>query len=322
MYIFSNRRLINNELEDSSHASVHHEMKFARVDDSATGYTLLPMKSGSQPTLRGFSASDSAVDVERGDTLVYIHGFNVSAEQLVQNVRDLYQQFVNERDTSISTIVGYSWPSNGRLFHYPSDRTDAVKSGQAFHDQYLAIYETVKHHVLAEGGAFSGRVHLMVHSMGGFVLQEALRNLKALVPQDGYPELWDQVIMAACDVDYACFENHENPLFILPELAQRIHVYHNKWDMGLLASSAIMSNNRRLGKRGPKGITPHAVRVVNVSSTVGISSGLGHGYHLVHPTVIADMAWVLKGVSADKIDNREFVVDKGEYRFIAGAPLA
>ena len=70
---------------------------------------------------------------------------------------------------SLTAFIGFSWPSNGNVFSYPSDQREAVGSAAAFADLLIRLRRTGK------------SVKLVCHSMGNFL---ACHTFKMLVNKE------------------------------------------------------------------------------------------------------------------------------------------
>lgn len=108
------------------------------------------------------------------DTLVFIHGFNVSFNGAIEAGMRLARE-VSIRETSGDVrpvnVVVFSWPSDGAAIPYMSyysDREDARASGPALARAYLKLRDFLAQLPLEQ--RCGRRVHLLAHSMGAYVL--------------------------------------------------------------------------------------------------------------------------------------------------------
>ena len=76
---------------------------------------------------------------------------------------------------SLTAFVGYSWPSNGNVFSYPSDQREAVGSASALANLIARIHSYDKH------------VSLICHSMGNYL---ACNMFAGLANQDFVPRIF------------------------------------------------------------------------------------------------------------------------------------
>ena len=232
----------------------------------------------------------------------------------------------------MSQVLFFSWPSRGKITHYPSDQRVAQPSGALlgrvfgkavqFHQEFFAPRR--------DRPDLCGRsVHLAAHSMGNQVLREFVRSI------EDYEYLrlglFGEVLMLNADADWTALEPGE-PLHGLPDYAQRIHVYNHFSDDALAISELTKNERKRLGRHGPRDLKllPPRSIVVDCSHLDGSKRGgpadskdiaaaarvLGrdsvstrermfdHWGYLNRREVIADIYQVLRGTSANVIDGR------------------
>lgn len=244
--------------------------------------------------------------LDRCDVLVFVHGFNVSWEEAVGSALAL--QVMQNRDgigdpQQRTAVVLFSWPSDGLALpyvSYKSDRSEAKGSGYAFARGLLKLRDHLA--ALADranGGACPQDLHLLCHSMGNFVLQNALERMRQFTPGSALPRLFDHVFLCAPDVDDAVLEPGQ-PMGDLHQLARTVSVYHNTGDVALHVSDYTKGNPDRLGSAGAAraGLLPDKVEQVDCSAIVG---GLvEHSYHL-DGRVADDILRSIDGVPKDDV---------------------
>ena len=105
------------------------------------------------------------------DVLLFVHGFNTSAEE----ARNRLAQIIS--DSHFGGVgVMFTWPSEGELLAYESDKERATASRDA-------VEQTIADLAAIPG---VGRVHILAHSMGTWLAMEALRQRAiAIEVQDG-----------------------------------------------------------------------------------------------------------------------------------------
>lgn len=225
--------------------------------------------------------------VDGQDLLVLIHGFNVSWEEAVATAA-AFEAVLNRPQQGTAPaqtvrVVLFTWPSDGRAIpwaSYKSDRADAAGTSGALGRALLKVRDYL-HQVARDARTGESqkrelrarmanmptaeveravaqlevtqlcrqRIHLLAHSMGNYVLQNALGRLWEFSPGDHLPRIFDQVFMCAPDVDDDVFEPGK-PMERLPQVAQAITIYHNAGDAALRISDYTKSNPDRLGQRG------------------------------------------------------------------------
>jgi esterase/lipase superfamily enzyme len=224
--------------------------------------------------------------LKRCDVLVFVHGFNVAWEAAVGTALAL--QVMQNRDgvgdpKQQTAVVLFSWPSDGMALpfvSYKSDRSEAKGSGYAFARGLLKLRDHLA--ALADranGGACPQDLHLLCHSMGNFLLQNALERMREFTPGSALPRLFDHVFLCAPDVDDAVLEPGQ-PMGDLHQLARTVSVYHNTGDLALHVSDYTKGNPDRLGSAGAARATmlPDKVEQIDCSAIVG--GFVEHSYYL------------------------------------------
>ncbi|MEZ4386716.1 MAG: alpha/beta hydrolase [Candidatus Krumholzibacteriia bacterium] len=242
------------------------------------------------------------------DTLVYVHGYNVSFTDALRGGGAIRRALRTSRGLN---VVVFSWPSDGSMLPflaYKHDRSDARASAAAFARALLKLEAfLVKVRRGAECGA---RLHLLCHSMGNYVLRYGIQEVRRQT--GGLPRLFDTILLMAADEDYDAFEL-DFKLAPLPEMGESVNVYFNSGDTALVISDRTKANPARLGSRGPRSplTVPGNVTLVDASEVVG---GLvEHSYFVDEPVVVRDLRAVLAGKAADRIAHRRYVAAQNRY---------
>lgn len=241
------------------------------------------------------------------DTLVFIHGFNVTFMGALEAGARLARH-VRVGSNPVNVVV-FSWPSDGTavpLMSYYSDREDARASGPALARAYLKLHEYLVG--LDSKDYCNGCLHLLTHSMGAYVLRNGLQ---ALISKDrnSLVPLFDQIMLAAPDEDDDAFET-DAKLALLPRLGRQVTVYFNPDDRALLISDKTKANPDRLGADGPRLIDLIPKKVVLVDCRIIAGSAdphVEHSYYIRSVAMSADMSAVLAGTLPEYIANRVFI---------------
>ena len=195
---------------------------------------------------------------EKRSAFVFIHGFNVTFDDAAYRTAQLAY------DLDFDGVpMMYSWPSQGRLLGYDGD-SETVDWSSPHLQNFLE-------RVARESGAT--RIHLVAHSMGNQLLSNAL---VALVGQPDIQPLFDNVIMAAPDVNAYTFTDQIWPT--IKKAAKRFTLYASSDDEALKISKGSKGSNDfdRLGEAGPKIVVVSGLDSVDAS---GIDTSLlGHSY--------------------------------------------
>ena len=265
------------------------------------------------------------------DTVLFIHGFNYSFHEALIDAARLKRTY--ETSECPYTFFVFSWPSDGSLMPYiayANDRADARTSGIALGRGLLKLGTYVQRvsdelgpRVRSDLGRdpetarqrqelCRGRLHLMAHSMGAYALRHAVQGMRKEIGDD-LPRLFDEILLFAPDEDADAFE-HDHKLALLPRLARRVTVYHNREDIPLAISDLTKGNPDRLGADGPT--HPHNLpaKVSVVDCTDVATTGFQeHRYHKEEKPVIHDIQAVLCVQKSDNIGNRQFVPETNSY---------
>ena len=206
---------------------------------------------------------------ERGEALVFVHGYNVTFTDAARRTAQLAY------DLRLDGVpVMYSWPSRGSLAGYTADEATAEWAVPHF-QQFLR-------EVSALTG--NGRVHVIAHSMGNRIVANALRTMGP-----GPRPLLNQVILTAPDIDAQVFEEQ-----IVPAIrgsAARISLYASSNDRALQASQEVHAF-RRAGQSGPDIVVLEGLETIDAS---GIDTDLlGHAYFAGNKQMIDDLFMLVR----------------------------
>jgi len=284
-----------------------------------------------RPTL----GSNTIFDVLRDDmadrkrsAIAFIHGFSNSFIDAIERAGwnlvflGLDANMFVFTWPSIASPIGVPLPYND----YEHDRATAAASGPAVARAIRRLYDYVDR--LARDQRCDQSIHLLCHSMGNYVLRNALqalmrlpdptsvvtgdfRSMMAMSADAPDPSVlrrsFDKIILAAADEDSDAFDD---PLKLkyLPRIAESVTVYHNRKDWVLNTLSAITKfNGPRLGNDGPDNMSSISDKVSAIDATdVDNFSNdpESHQYYRTIPAVRDDIAAVLRGTPQNAIPNR------------------
>jgi pimeloyl-ACP methyl ester carboxylesterase len=204
------------------------DARYLTFDDAASPDIELGVDVWVDAVMAGAAAPAFAVDMPRtGDILFLVHGFNVD-HQSAKNFHDKCAKALKAAGW-FGQVVSYDWPSDGLVFAYLSDRSNARAAASHLVTDAIALLERVQR----RGCTLD--VHVMAHSMGAFVVQQAF----VWAYQD-VPSSWQvaQVLFASADVDHTVFSADNPSAKAFVEYAGRLTAYCNRYDKALLASNA------------------------------------------------------------------------------------
>jgi len=240
----------------------------------------------------------------KADLVILVHGFACSFENAISNAASIKQHY-SVRGRPVEVAV-FSWPSDGTIdplkFKYKSDRDDARSSAKAAARALLRLIDYVK--ALPVDKWCGRRIHLVAHSMGNYVLRNALQALISEYNEKVLPPIFSNIFLMAADEDDDAFE-FDYKLSRLPELASAVHVYFATDDRALMISDITKFQPNRLGNGGPRTLTslPHKIVLVDCSdvSDTDSFSEARHQYYRRRTEVIADVRMVLAGKAPEDI---------------------
>ncbi len=257
------------------------------------------IKLGSQ----GAFSDLRAIMRKNTDVLLYIHGFNVSWTDAVGSALSL-QEMLNHCPDGDSEqnvqVVLFTWPSDGMALpfvSYKSDRSEAAGSGNAVGRAILKVRDFLASLRREDETLCKQDLHILCHSMGNYLLQNALERCDAFTPGNALPRLFEHIFLCAPDVDDTALEVGQ-PLAQLHELARSVSVYHNRGDVALVVSDFTKGNPDRLGSNGPARPAVVHNKVHQVDCTPIVKGLAEHSYYLVGH-VNADIRMSIDGIQHD-----------------------
>jgi len=251
---------------------------------------------------------------EKQDIMINIHGFNVGwwsavgsamALELMLNRESIHQKNSNKS----VTVFLFSWPSNGEMMKdraYSSDRQDATDSGIAVARGFLKLRDFLmtlrpqhSNPALKECGQ---ELHLLCHSMGNFVFENALASLKENTSQSALPRLFKNIFMCAPDVADNVLEKSE-PMQNAHELCRSLNIYYNRGDVAMYISDYSKGNSERLGHAGAARPEHLHNKIYQVDCSNIVGGMTEHSYYL-WGSVNEDIVERMRGVCFDD-ENRQ-----------------
>ncbi|MCI0750124.1 MAG: alpha/beta hydrolase [Nevskiales bacterium] len=252
------------------------------------------------------------------DVLVYVHGFNVSWPEAVGSALAL-QLALNRNDGAdpgqTVSVVLFTWPSDGMALpfaSYKSDRSEAKASGYAIGRGFLKLRDfliNLRGRARAEGTPLCDQsLHLLCHSMGNYVLQNALGRMDRYTPGNALPRLFENIFLCAPDVDENALEP-EGALGRVHELAREVTLYYNRGDLAMYVSDYTKGNPERLGTHGAARPALMHNKIQQVDCSEIVSGTVEHSYYL-DGWINLDIRHSLEALAAN--DTRRQRVLKGE----------
>lgn len=198
--------------------------------DATTPETALAPDPWVRQLIAGFPASGTVVNgvpQRAGDILFLVHGFNVGHDAAKAFHLKCVQKLADAGWTG--QVVSYDWPSDGLVFAYLPDRSNARAAASTLVTSAISLLEQTQQ----DGCTIN--VHVLAHSMGCFVVQQAFTWAYQDVPPD-----WKigQLMLAAADVDHTVFSTGNPSATMFAQHSGRLTAYCNRYDKSLLVSNA------------------------------------------------------------------------------------
>ncbi|MCZ6596114.1 MAG: alpha/beta hydrolase [Planctomycetota bacterium] len=244
---------------------------------------------------------------------IYLHGFNNDWQESIDELVDMHRT-LGPAVGYDPVLVGFSWPSAGKLRKYLADREEARDSVPAFTRFLRDINEFL---IRNERNCFSTSF-CIAHSMGAYLLRKGMEYASDHLGTPAGRKMFDETLLLAPDLASKDVELDGKGVYIA-KFSRRVHVYYSRHDRALKASSAKRFGGNRLGRHGADdyGNLPSNVVFVNAEKYANSDSvrdaGLRdrrdsevsvHSSHRYHPSILADIEHVLSSVDRTLIPTR------------------
>jgi esterase/lipase superfamily enzyme len=211
--------------------------------------------------LREQGALEAALEALRGrDTLLYIHGYNQTFESAALEAARLSDGIAFKGNTLL-----FTWASKGGFLDYGYDRESALLARDPFADVLAGLLQD----------AFTGRLHIVAHSMGTLLTLEALRIYRDREKDKGIEKL-GALILAAPDIDADLFRASVPRLGPFREKMTVITATNDR----ALSLSSSLAGGERAGALPPEALKGTGIRAVDATE---FASGL-----IRHDAFLAD----------------------------------
>jgi esterase/lipase superfamily enzyme len=222
------------------------------------------------------------------DVLVFVHGFNTSFDEARLRATQI------AADTHFGGVmVLFTWPSKSDVFGYVSDKDSATASRDAL--------QGLMHDLGQTPGV--GKVHVLAHSMGGWLSMEALRASAIAGDKDLSGHL-GQVILASPDIDMAVFASQMARIS-----PANVTVFATPNDRALSLSSFIASSRQRVGAIDASKPEDRA-EIERLGAKVVDISAYSDADRFISHSVFADSAHVIGEIGAQIAAPRSGDADK------------
>lgn len=241
-------------------------------------------------------------ELDRGDLLVFVHGYNNEQEIVMKRHAQLKRDLVSAGYKG--EVLSFDWPSDNKALNYLEDRHDAKKSAmQLVTDGVRALSEK-------QSPDCTINIHLLGHSTGAYVIREAFDDADdARLLNNSW--MVSQIVLIGGDISASSVSEGDSSTDSLYRHCARITNYSNLYDSVLK-----LSNAKRLGvapRVGRVGLpNDAAAKAVNVDCTEYFgslvsdaaikeedqSASIGtfeHSWHIGNSVFARDLLETLKG---------------------------
>jgi hypothetical protein len=258
---------------------------------------------------------------ERGnelDIVFFVHGYNTDPEEALKRQR-LVEEKLRDRGFGCM-VIGFDWPTGGSALLYEYDRFEAEGAASILVKGGIVPFAT---YTLKDCPI---NVHVMAHSMGGFVVREAFRAVDKGRNSD-LPNDWriGQLVLFAADISSECFALNNSDMVPVFNHCGRLTNYFSGYDEALAVSSVKnIDISSRVGRVGMPVDTPAHQKAVDVDCGARyaaipedqkkfqvINGMFSHSWYLEDSVWYDDLAYTLKGqIDRNSIPTRRPVANE------------
>lgn len=240
---------------------------------------------------------------------LFVHGYNTTWEDALQDYLQVKNGVVE--GANLGQTVLYSWPSKGSVAGYLPDRESASDSAPDLAQLFVDLndYLVKKQRVAASSNDPSkqcrAKISVIAHSMGNYVMQEALVAASKRLNDPQLVSLINQLVMVAADVDNDIFQRDkpsDSDGSLMANLCYRIGALYTGLDQVLGASAGLKHfGTRRLGRSGLADRNNVWDNVFDVDVSNVIKKTNVHSAVFESPESLALLEQVLRGVDREHL---------------------
>ncbi len=246
---------------------------------------------------------------------LFVHGYNNDWKDSVKQYTSIQSQ-IYSGGGSLGVLVLYTWPSDGNVASYLSDRRDVRACAPdladalvALHDQIIVMQRAAVRTEQAEEERFCrAKISVIAHSMGGYLMQKALAMASQRLNNPQLVTLIHQLVLVAADMNNDLFQKTqpmESDGSLMANLCYRIAAMYSGLDSVLGASSGLKHFGvRRLGRSGlANNNVFDNVFGVDVTPLIKDTSDSAHSAVFRTPTAMRLLASILQGTDRGLLMN-------------------
>jgi esterase/lipase superfamily enzyme len=195
---------------------------------------------------------------QQSHVCLFVHGYNVNWQDAVQDYLGVKNSLIEP--ANLGQAVLFSWPSKGSVAGYLPDREEAHEAAPDLAGLFVDLndYLVKKQRVAAATNdpqkLCKAKISVIAHSMGGYVMQEALVAASKRLNDPQLVSLINQLVFVAADIDNDLFQR-DQPVdsdgSLMANLCYRIAALYTGLDSVLGMSAGLKHfGTRRLGRSG------------------------------------------------------------------------
>ena len=252
------------------------------------------------------------------DIVFFVHGYNTDSKEALKRQR-LVESELKKRKYNCM-VIGFDWPSAGSAELYLYDRSEAQEAAKLLVTGGIIPFAnyTLKDCPI--------NIHIMAHSMGAFVVREAVRAVDKTRNADLAND-WriGQLVLFAADISSECFELNNSDMIPIFNHCGRLTNYFSGYDEALAVSNVKnIDISSRVGRVGMPIDTPAHEKAVDVDCGPRykavpkrkfriIDGMISHSWYLEDPVWYDDLAYTLQGqIDRNSIPTR-ILVSKNDF---------
>ena len=237
------------------------------------------------------------------DIVFFVHGYNTDPEEALKRQR-LAEKELRDRGFQCM-VIGFDWPTGGSAALYEYDRFEAQSAASLLVKAGIIPFAN---YTLKDCPIY---IHVMAHSMGGFVVREAFRAVDKGRNSDLAND-WriGQVVLFAADISSACFALDDSEMVPVFDHCGRLTNYFSGYDEALAVSNVKnIDISSRVGRVGMPIDTPAHEKALDVDcgpryaaipedqrkNFKVIDGMVSHSWYLEDAIWYDDLAYTLKG---------------------------
>jgi Alpha/beta hydrolase of unknown function (DUF900) len=268
-----------------------------------------------------------ATGIVRRDLLVFVHGYNNTPPIVLQRQRKLTSDL--KEAGYLGGVVSFDWPSGDVALAYLNDREKAKQTAFALVRDCIELFARTQANVDCDVN-----VHLLAHSTGAYVVQEAFDDADDRSLTAGMNWTASQIVFIGGDISSASLAQGDSETQSIFRHCVRLTNYSNPFDEVLQ-----LSNVKRVGLRprvGRVGLPPDApTSAVNIdcstyyqemiktrdpATIIGVPS---HSWQIGDPTFTQDLSDTLQGALDRRAISTRLPLATGQFELIKPAsPVA